>query len=74
MNAAQLFVKCLESEGYLEVIFGIPGEENLAIMDALFDLRPVYVTTRATNRARRSWSTFGWGRLTGKAGVSLCRR
>ena len=34
MNAAELFVKCLENEGVTE-IFGIPGEENLAVMDAL---------------------------------------
>ncbi|HHO69814.1 MAG TPA: hypothetical protein ENK12_12400, partial [Gammaproteobacteria bacterium] len=32
MNAAQLFVKCLENEG-VEYIFGIPGEENLDLMD-----------------------------------------
>ncbi len=34
MNAAQLLVKCLENEG-VEYIFGIPGEENIDIMDAL---------------------------------------
>ncbi len=33
-TAAQLFVECLENEG-VEYIFGIPGEENLHVMDAL---------------------------------------
>jgi acetolactate synthase-1/2/3 large subunit len=34
MKAAGLFVKCLENEG-VEYIFGVPGEENVDIMDAL---------------------------------------
>jgi acetolactate synthase-1/2/3 large subunit len=34
MRAAELFVRCLENEG-VEYIFGIPGEENLDVMDAL---------------------------------------
>lgn len=33
MKAAELFVKCLENEG-VEFIFGVPGEENVDIMDA----------------------------------------
>ena len=31
MNTAELLVKCLENEG-VKVVFGIPGEENLAVM------------------------------------------
>lgn len=34
MNTAELLVKCLENEG-VKVVFGIPGEENLAVMNAL---------------------------------------
>lgn len=30
-NAADLLVECLQEEG-VEYIFGIPGEENLAVM------------------------------------------
>ena len=44
MNAAQLLVKCLENEG-VEYIFGIPGEENIDIMDALLDSPIRFVTT-----------------------------
>ncbi|MEE8521969.1 MAG: thiamine pyrophosphate-binding protein, partial [Gemmatimonadota bacterium] len=36
MKAAELFVRCLENEG-VERIFGIPGEENIDVMDALLD-------------------------------------
>lgn len=36
MTAAQLLVKCLENEG-VEYIFGLPGEENIDVMDALLD-------------------------------------
>ena len=34
MKAAELFVKCLENES-VEVIFGVPGEENVDSMDEL---------------------------------------
>src|SRR3989344_5291317 len=68
MNAAQLFVKCLESEG-VEIIFGIPGEENLAIMDALLDSPIRFVTTRHEQGA--AFMADVYGRLTGKAGVGL---
>ncbi|MBL1432484.1 MAG: hypothetical protein COB94_003440, partial [Gammaproteobacteria bacterium] len=36
MKAVELFVQCLENEG-VEFIFGIPGEENLDLMDALLE-------------------------------------
>ncbi len=68
MNAAQLFVKCLEQEG-VEVIFGIPGEENLAIMDALLDSPIRFVTTRHEQGA--AFMADVYGRLTGRAGVCL---
>ena len=34
MKASELFVHCLENEG-VEYIFGLPGEENIDVMDAL---------------------------------------
>jgi len=68
MKAAELFVKCLENEG-VEVIFGIPGEENLDIMDALLDSKITFVTTRHEQGA--AFMADVYGRLTGKAGVCL---
>ncbi len=55
MTAAQLLVKCLENEG-VEYIFGIPGEENIDIMDALSTARSSS-SPRATSKAPRSWPT-----------------
>ena len=43
-TAAELLVKCLENEE-VEYIFGIPGEENIAVMDALLDSSIKFVTT-----------------------------
>ena len=66
MTAAQLMVKCLEHEG-VEYMFGIPGEENLGIMDALLDSPIEFITTRHEQGA--AFMADVYGRLTGKAGV-----
>ena len=68
MKAAELFIKCLENEG-VEYIFGIPGEENLDVMDALLDSSIKFVTTRHEQGA--AFMADVYGRLTGKAGVCL---
>ncbi|ESU33378.1 hypothetical protein G3A_06765 [Bacillus sp. 17376] len=44
MKAAELMIKCLEREG-VEYIFGVPGEENLDIMDALLDSSIEFIVT-----------------------------
>ncbi len=68
MKAAELFVRCLENEG-VEYIFGIPGEENLDVMDALLDSSIDFVTVRHEQGA--AFMADIYGRLTGKAGVCL---
>ncbi len=68
MKAAELFVKCLESEG-VEYVFGIPGEENLDLMDALLDSPIKFITTRHEQGA--AFMADVYGRLTGRAGVCL---
>ena len=45
MKAAELFVRCLENEE-VKFIFGLPGEENIDIMDALLDSSIRFITTR----------------------------
>ena len=45
MKAAELFVKYLENEG-VEYIFGVPGKENVDILDALLNSPIRVVTTR----------------------------
>ena len=68
MNAAGLFVRCLENEG-IGVIFGLPGEENLDVMDALLDSKIRFITTRHEQGA--AFMADVSGRLTGRAGVCL---
>jgi acetolactate synthase-1/2/3 large subunit len=68
MNAAQLLVCCLENEG-VDYVFGIPGEENIHIMDALAQSRIRFVTTRHEQGA--AFMADVYGRLTGRAGVCL---
>ena len=67
-TAAQLFIRCLENEG-VEKIFGIPGEENLDVMDALRDSSIEFITVRHEQAA--AFMADVHGRLTGQAGVCL---
>ncbi|MCZ6732778.1 MAG: acetolactate synthase large subunit [Gammaproteobacteria bacterium] len=68
MKAAELFVRCLENEG-VDRIFGIPGEENIDVMDALLDSSIQFITTR--HEQGGAFMADLHGRLTGKAGVCL---
>jgi acetolactate synthase-1/2/3 large subunit len=67
-TAAKLMVRCLENEG-VEYIFGIPGEENIDIMDALLESSIKFVTTRHEQGA--AFMADVYGRLTGRAGVCM---
>ncbi len=68
VKAADLFVRCLEEEG-VEYVFGIPGEENLDLLEALRQSPIKLVVTRHEQAAAFMAATYG--RLTGKAGVAL---
>jgi len=68
VKAAELFIRCLENEG-VEYIFGIPGEENLDVMDALLDSSIQFISTRHEQGA--AFMADVYGRLTGRAGVCM---
>jgi acetolactate synthase-1/2/3 large subunit len=68
MRAADLLVRCLENEG-VERVFGIPGEENLDVMDAMKDSGIEFVLTRHENAAAFIAATLG--RLTGEPHVCI---
>ncbi|MBT7002473.1 MAG: acetolactate synthase large subunit [Candidatus Thioglobus sp.] len=68
MKASDLFVKALENEG-VEYIFGIPGEENLDLLDSLRGSSIKFILTRHEQAAAFMAATYG--RLTGRAGVCL---
>jgi acetolactate synthase-1/2/3 large subunit len=61
-------VQCLENEG-VEYVFGIPGEENLDVMDSMIGSDIRFITTRHEQGA--AFMADVYGRLTGKAGVCL---
>lgn len=68
MKASDLFIKALENEG-VEYIFGIPGEENLDILDSLRNSKIKLILNRHEQGAGFMAATYG--RLTGKPGVCL---
>ncbi len=68
MKASDLFIKALENEG-VEYIFGVPGEENLDMLESLRESKIKLILTRHEQGAGFMAATYG--RLTGKAGVCL---
>jgi len=67
-TAAHLLVRCLENEG-VKYIFGVPGEENIDVMDALLESPIEFVTTHHEQGA--AFMADVYGRLTGRAGVCM---
>src|ERR1700754_1908156 len=65
-TTAELIVECLENEGVTHV-FGIPGEENIRLIEALSKDSIQYRITRHEQGA--SFMAETYGRLTGRAGV-----
>ncbi len=68
MKGADLLVAALENEG-VQHIFGVPGEENLDVVEALRCSTIKLVLTRHEQAAAFMAATHG--RLTGRAGVCL---
>jgi len=68
VKASDLLVKALEHEG-VEYIFGIPGEENLDLLESLAHSSIQLILTRHEQGAGFMAATYG--RLTGKPGVCM---
>jgi len=68
VKASDLLVRALENEG-VEYIFGIPGEENLDLLESLRDSKIRLVVTRHEQAAGFMAATVG--RLTGEVGVCM---
>lgn len=68
MKAADLFVKSLEASD-IKYVFGVPGEENLALLEAIRKSSIEMITTRDEQTAVFMAATVG--RLTGRVGVAL---
>eukprot|EP00897_Mesotaenium_endlicherianum_P005715 jgi/Mesen1/5171/ME000257S04450 len=67
-KASDVMVRALENEN-IEYIFGIPGEENLDLLNSLMTSKIKLVVTRHEQAAGFMAATVG--RLTGKCGVAL---
>lgn len=68
-KASDLFIQCLEEEE-VEYIFGVPGEENLDMLDSLSrSTRIKLILTRHEQGAGFMAATYG--RHTGKTGVCM---
>ena len=67
-TVARLLVDCLENEG-VEYIFGLPGEENLHVIDAIADSSIRFITTRDERGA--AFMADSYGAFTGRPGVCL---
>ena len=65
-TVADLVISCLEAEG-VEYMFGIPGEENIRLVDAVAGSKIRFILARDERGAAFMADVFG--RVTGKAGV-----
>lgn len=68
MKGSDLLIAALENEG-VEQIFGVPGEENLDVVDSLRRSSIKLIVTRHEQAA--SFMAATQGRLTGRPGVCL---
>lgn len=68
MKGSDLFAKCLESEG-IQYIFGVPGEENMDLLDSLLSSKIKFICTRHEQGA--AFMANIHGRFTGRVGVCL---
>ncbi|MEX2964453.1 acetolactate synthase large subunit [Microbulbifer sp. TYP-18] len=68
MKTSDLFVRAMEAEG-VEYVFGIPGEENLDLLESLRGSKIKLILNRHEQAAGFMAATYG--RLTGKSGVCI---
>lgn len=68
MKASELIMRCLEREG-VRYIFGLPGEENIDLLEAVLSSQIQFVLTRDERGA--AFMANVWGRLSGRPGVCL---
>jgi acetolactate synthase-1/2/3 large subunit len=68
VKGSDVFVRALENEG-VQHVFGVPGEENLDLLESLRKSAIQVVVTRHEQPAGFMAATYG--RLTGKPGVCL---
>lgn len=68
MKASDLFIKALENER-VKFIFGLPGEENIDLLDSISRSNIRFILTRHEQGA--AFMADAYGRITGHPGVCL---
>ncbi|MFA5146159.1 MAG: biosynthetic-type acetolactate synthase large subunit [Candidatus Omnitrophota bacterium] len=68
MTGAKILIECFKKEG-VEVIFGYPGGQVLAVFDQLYDAPIRFILTRHEQGAAHA--ADGYARVTGKPGVCI---
>ena len=68
MKTSDLFIKILEQK-WVEVIYGVPGEENLDLLDSIWNSSIELILTR--NEQTAVFMAANYWRFTGKPGVAL---
>lgn len=68
MKASDLFIKALENEN-VKFIFGLPGEENIDLLDSISRSNIRFILTRHEQGA--AFMADAYGRITGHPGVCL---
>ncbi|PIB25136.1 acetolactate synthase II large subunit [Amylibacter kogurei] len=72
-TAAELLVKCLIAQKS-DVIYGVPGESYLSVLDALYDQKDAinFITTRHEGGA--AFMAEAYGKFTGQPGICFVTR
>ncbi len=68
-----MLVDGLRAQG-VELVFGVPGESYLAVLDALYDARDAIRFVSARQEGAASMMAEAYGKLTGRPGVCLVTR
>lgn len=70
-TGGQILVDALKTHG-TDIVFGVPGESYLAVLDALHDSSIQFITTRQEGGA--AFMAEAYGKLTGRPGICFVTR
>jgi acetolactate synthase-1/2/3 large subunit len=70
-SGGQIIVNALEVHG-VDIVFGVPGESYLPVLDALHDSRIRFIVNRQEGGA--AFMADAYGKLTGRPGICFVTR
>ncbi len=66
-------IDCLRAQ-QISIVFGVPGESYLAVLDALYDAKPDINTVMCRQEGGAGFMAAAYGKLTGKPGICFVTR